>query len=288
MDHQSLEYPVVTRMESIFTVENSIILGALGSLGTLGALWYFGRKRMKEVQENMPTEEYSNEEIANDRVKEVWAYVGGGLVITTASASWFYHTFLGQSESGISSDRPYYFMTIGGITGLVSLMTTLYCPKTSLVAKHINWGIFNISMGATISPFGIFGSPLLVKAGALTATVVGSLSAIALSTTMSGSFLWLGAPLFISLNILTAARFLEMIFPRLQTSAWDDFMLLGGLLTFGGYLLHDTQAVLHKAKREPETHWDPINESMNLYLDIFNLAVRITKVLLKGEKKKKE
>lgn len=43
------------------------------------------------------------------------------------------------------------------------------------------------------------------------------------------------------------------------------------------YLLYDTQKIVHKAENDNE--FDPINESLEIYLDAINIFIRIVSIL---------
>lgn len=60
--------------------------------------------------------------------------------------------------------------------------------------------------------------------------------------------------------------------------------MYGGLVLFGGFTLYDTQRIVHNA--ETESYYDPVNESIGIYLDTINIFIRIA-MLLNGSGKKK-
>ena len=59
-----------------------------------------------------------------------------------------------------------------------------------------------------------------------------------------------------------------MIFSGLHT-----IYMYGGLVLFGGFLLYDTQKIIHNAENKPR--YDPVNNAMGIYLDTINIFVRI-------------
>lgn len=48
--------------------------------------------------------------------------------------------------------------------------------------------------------------------------------------------------------------------------------IYGGLVLFSMFLLYDTQKIVHKA--ETQVSFDPVNESVSIYLDILNIFMR--------------
>jgi FtsH-binding integral membrane protein len=56
--------------------------------------------------------------------------------------------------------------------------------------------------------------------------------------------------------------------------------IYGGLVLFSMFLLYDTQKIVHKA--ETSMRFDPVNESISIYLDILNIFMRIAMILANG------
>ena len=67
-------------------------------------------------------------------------------------------------------------------------------------------------------------------------------------------------------------------------ASMHSMAVYGGLILFGGFLLYDTQKIIKKA----ETHqpFDPINSSIDIYLDTINIFVRMAYLVAGGDKKK--
>jgi FtsH-binding integral membrane protein len=68
-----------------------------------------------------------------------------------------------------------------------------------------------------------------------------------------------------------------------QSPVLFNFWLYGGLLLNGGLVLYKTQAIIHHAKVKPV--YDPINESIGIYLSAINIFQRILLILM-GNKRK--
>ena len=60
--------------------------------------------------------------------------------------------------------------------------------------------------------------------------------------------------------------------------------IYGGLILFSMFLLYDTQKIVQKA--ENSLHFDPINESMGIYMDTINIFIRMASILAGGNRKK--
>lgn len=68
--------------------------------------------------------------------------------------------------------------------------------------------------------------------------------------------------------------------------------LYGGLVLFSGFLLYDTQKIIHKAERTPVNGYgvakfDPINNCISIYADTLNIFIRIAQILAMGGNRRK-
>ena len=146
--------------------------------------------------------------------------------------------------------------------------------------------VFTGLMGASIGPMLSYylsmnnGPTMVLQALGGTALVFFSLSAYALNSKKDFSFLggFLFAGLIMGLVAILANMFLAI--PALSLTLSVVFVML-----MAGYILFDTSRILHHAERLPPGHFDPIKESMSIYLDSVNLFVRIA-TILSGSKRK--
>jgi FtsH-binding integral membrane protein len=116
--------------------------------------------------------------------------------------------------------------------------------------------------------------------------VVGGLSTIA-ATAPSEKFLNMSGPLSIGLGFVFASSLASMFLPpttRLGLSLYS-ISVYGGLILFSFFLLYDTQKIVHKAERMP--NYDPVNNSISIYLDVLNIFMRIAMILSGNQKKVK-
>ena len=61
--------------------------------------------------------------------------------------------------------------------------------------------------------------------------------------------------------------------------------LYGGLVLFGGFMLYNTQKIVYRAERHPQyglQKFDPINNSIGIYVDTLNIFIRIAQILAMG------
>jgi len=68
--------------------------------------------------------------------------------------------------------------------------------------------------------------------------------------------------------------------------------LYGGLILFGGFILYDTQKIIHRAENHPNygfglKPYDPVNNSIGIYVDTLNIFIRIAQILaMQGGRRK--
>lgn len=60
--------------------------------------------------------------------------------------------------------------------------------------------------------------------------------------------------------------------------------LYGGLVLFSMFMLYDTQRIVRKA--EAYHDFDPINESISIYLNTINIFIRLAQILSGGNRRK--
>jgi FtsH-binding integral membrane protein len=124
-------------------------------------------------------------------------------------------------------------------------------------------------------PIAFLGGPIVLQAAAATGLMIGSLSAVA-AVSPSDSFLWMGGGLSIGLTCLVGASFASMFFPG--SSILQNVALYGGLGLFGAMTLYDTQKVVQKAKLQTDENFDPIGDSLGLFLNTVNVFVRMVQI----------
>lgn len=61
--------------------------------------------------------------------------------------------------------------------------------------------------------------------------------------------------------------------------------LYGGLVLFSMFMLYDTQRIVKKA--ESYHDFDPINESISIYLNTINIFIRMAQILALGGNRRK-
>jgi FtsH-binding integral membrane protein len=217
--------------------------------------------------------------LVSDRIKSTYGYVLGGLAATAVASMAFFKTKLPQL---IMRTNPWIYLGVGLATSFSLLIGTMVTDYDSNpITKHVTWLGFNGAIAADLCIFGMFGGPLIAQAALATGCVVGGLSLMAMNA-KPGSMEKFDTPLGIGLGIVVAAGLGAMLFPM---PLLHSISLYGGLAVFSGLTLTDTQKLIRNA--EDSFQYDPINESLGIYLDTINIFVRIVQILIdiKGNNK---
>lgn len=161
-----------------------------------------------------------------------------------------------------------------------------YSP--GLGTKQLAWAAHAAILGAVVAPLCFVGGPILLRAAWYTAGVVGGLSTIAVCAP-SEKFLTLGGPLAMGLGVVFASSLAGMFLPASTAlgAGLYSISLYGGLLLFSGFLLYDTQKIIKRAETQTMTAFDPVNNSIAIYLDTLNIFIRIVSILAGGGNRRK-
>jgi len=220
-------------------------------------------------------------EYVRQRVQSTYGYVTLGLGTTAAVATVMFRTGLAHR---VIAMNPMMFM-VGSMAGTIGLMLgTQYTDiNTNPVMKHVMWVGFNSAVALSLSTLGFMGGPLLLKAAMGTGVMVGSLSLIA-ANSPSDQFLWMAGPLTVGLGVVVVSSVGTLFFPA--SALLHNVCLYGGLGLFGGMVLYDTNKIRLVAERTPpQVPFDPINNSISVYLDTINIFIRIAQILALQKRK---
>lgn len=158
-------------------------------------------------------------------------------------------------------------------------------------SKQLAWAVHSAIVGAVVAPLCLVGGPILLRGAWYTAGIVGGLSTIAVCAP-SEKFLTMGAPLAMGLGVVFASSVAGMFLgPSTALGAGlYSISLYGGLLLFSGFLLYDTQKIVKRAENTPLVGgypYDPINNSISIYMDTLNIFIRIVTILAGGGNRRK-
>ena len=216
-----------------------------------------------------------------ERVKSTYRYCVLGISLTGASS---YVMFKAGLPAVLRKINPWLYL-FGSISTTVPLIiaTTTTDYYSSPALKHLLWGGFNVAMASNLSLLGFYGGPMISQAFMATGCVLSGLLLAASKQKDSFSLQKFEGPLSIGVSTLIAAGLGNLIFPMPILS---NVVLYGGLLTFSGLFVADTQKIYRNAQQP--CMFDPINESMGLYLDAINIFARILQLVAQAQGQKKE
>ncbi|KAL1234876.1 Growth hormone-inducible transmembrane protein [Trichinella pseudospiralis] len=243
-----------------------------GAALSIGALCYYGLGLSSEsgiLEQSMLWPEY-----VRNRVHSTYQYLGGSLLLTTASAMAVART---PSIMNILTRNSILgmFGTMAALIGTGTLCQSIAYDSAKLDAKHIAWALHCGTLGAVIAPLSFLGGPLLIRAACYTAGVVGGLSAVAVCAP-NEKFLNMGGVLAMGLGIVFVSSIGTFFLPptTMLGASMYSVVTYGGLVLFSGFLLHDTQRVVKIAEHYPTyalKPFDPINAQIGIYLDTINI-----------------
>merc|ERR1719312_157155 len=267
-----------------FSVGQGALAGA--SVMGLGALAYYGLGLSNT--EGAADRAMLWPEHVRQRIRDTYGYFGASIGITAATAVGVFRTPA--------------LMNIVASGGLIAMGVSIAAMiGTGMIArsipyepgfgkKQLAWMAHCAVMGTVIAPICILGGPILYRAAWYTAGMVGGLSTVA-ACAPSDKFLYMGGPLAMGFGVVFASSIASHFLP--PTTALGAGMysvaLYGGLILFGGFILYDTQKIIHKAERHPigwgAQKYDPINSSMHIYTDTLNIFIRIAQILAMQKRK---
>lgn len=280
--------PVKTSIEHVGTMHNYglLTIGAASAVG-IGALCYYGLG-MSNVEGALERSVLWPQYV-KDRIHSTYAHLGTGFGISAAAA---YATFKSPAAMRVLSSGSLLF-TFGSLAALVaSSMVVQSIPyEPGLGIKQLAWVGHCSLLGMILAPLSMFGGPALIRAATYTAGIVGGLSAIAVCAP-SEKFLVNTAPISLGLGAVVASSIGSMFLPPTSKIGLGLYgiALYGGLLVFSGLLLYDTQKTIKKAELHPAysmAPYDPINNSLHIYMDIINIFIRMLQIFGGGGQRRK-
>lgn len=280
--------PIKTTLDQANSMHNygMLTIGIAGATG-IGALCYYGLG-MSNVEGALERSVLWPQYV-KDRIQSTYTHLGLGFGISTAAA---YATFKSPALMRLVSGGSM-LIAIGSFAALIgSSMVVQSIPyEPGFGVKQLAWASHCSLLGMILAPLSMFGGPALIRAATYTAGIVGGLSAIAVCAP-SERFLVTTAPLSIGLGAVVASSIGSMFLPPTSRIGLGLYgiSLYGGLLVFSGLLLYDTQKTIKKAELHPAYSmgpYDPINNSLHIYMDIVNIFIRMLQVFGGGGQRRK-
>lgn len=279
--------PVGTTLDNVSTMHNYGMLSlGLASAAGIGALCYYGLG-MSNV-EGALERSVLWPQFVKDRIHSTYAHLGLGFGISAAAA---YATFSSPAALRLMSGGSL-MLAIGSMAALVgsSIVVQSIPYEPGLGIKQLAWAGHCSLLGMILAPLSMVGGPALLRAATYTAGIVGGLSAIAVCAP-SERFLVSTAPLSIGLGAVVASSIGSLFLPPTSKIGLGLYgiAMYGGLIVFSGLLLYDTQKTIKKAELHPAysmAPYDPINNSLHIYMDIVNIFIRMLAIFGGGQRRK--
>merc|ERR1712001_547238 len=158
--------------------------------------------------------------------------------------------------------------------------------------KQLAWLGHCALIGGVIAPVCLLGGPIITRAAWYTAGVVGGLTTVA-ATAPSDKFLYMGGPLAMGFGVIFMSSIASAFLPPTTAlgAGVHSLALYGGLVLFSGFLLYDTQKIIHRAENHPNgwgvDKYDPVNNSIGIYISTMNIFIRIAQILAMGGNRRK-
>ncbi|KAI0639522.1 Bax inhibitor family protein [Trametes polyzona] len=218
---------------------------------------------------------------------ESFQYTGGGLAITAIAAR---ALFKNGFAFRIMSANPWLVLGVSLVGSIGTMMGAMYTSPENKVLKHAFWLGFNACQAATLSPLFFVSPAILSRAALYTCGVVGSLSYVG-ATAKNDTYLYMGGPLLAGVTVVALSSLAPMALPLgLRGLAISEAIsLYGGLAVFSGFVLYDTQKILHNARlaEQGRIPRDPLKESIALELDMINIFIRLVQILGQRQQNRK-
>eukprot|EP01039_Chlorochromonas_danica_P000748 gene748-812_t len=194
--------------------------------------------------------------------------------MTGLSGCVFYHLGFGEYLA-MSSPFACFAMQMMALTPLL-VGTIVTDMNQKPILKKALWMGLNTAMGASCCLVGYFGGPLITEAAIITGTMMCGLSAVGFKADPYQLAKY-EAPLRTGLTGLVVVGLLGLFSPN---PLFQNISLYGGLVVFSGLTITDTRRLITNAEERGQ-NFDPINESLAIYLNSINLFVRVLSILSK-------
>merc|ERR1711997_233674 len=270
-----------------FSIGQGAVAGA-SALG-LGALAFYGLGFSGEV--GAVDKAVVWPDYVKQRIRDTYMYFGASIGVTAASAG---AIFRSPAMMNIVMRQGWVALGVSIAAMIGSGMLVRSIPyQGGFGKKQLAWIGHCAVIGGVIAPICLLGGPIITRAAWYTAGVVGGLTTVA-ATAPSDKFLYMGGPLAMGFGVIFMSSIASSFLP--PTTALGagvySLALYGGLILFGGFILYDTQKIIHRAENHPNwgygvTKFDPINNSIGIYADTLNIFIRIAQILaMQGGRRK--
>lgn len=205
------------------------------------------------------------------RVRQTLMYFGGGLGLTGAMVA-------ALRNSSLVYMNPW-LLLIGSLGFLIGTQMTSYYQ--SPVVKHALWlGFLGFTAMGLVPLINMAGMPVVYDALFATGMAMAALGAVAYNAPSEQFLMW-GGTLGVGLGAMIGIGLLQMFYP---SPTLFNIWLYGGLLLFGAFTMYDVQKIIYNAKMKQ--YYDPINESLGIYLDFIIIFQKFLLIFMQNKNKK--
>uniref|UniRef100_A0A1I7Y2I9 Growth hormone-inducible transmembrane protein n=1 Tax=Steinernema glaseri TaxID=37863 RepID=A0A1I7Y2I9_9BILA len=252
------------------------------SLAGIGMLCWYGLGMSKDISIVNKAALWPQE--VRDRLKSTYGHLVGSVLMTggfgyLASRS---PVLLRMSAGGGL------MATLGWCAAMIAAgVACRSIPYDNTLVKYMAWATHCGVLGACFASLALVGGPVLMRAAWYTAAITAGLSTTA-ACAPSEKFLYMGGALSMGLAVMFAACLGSFLLPphSMAAAGMASFIMYGGLILFGGFLLYDTQKVVKMAERHNDyrynfdgsvvkSSFDPINAQMSIFMDMVNIFIRL-------------
>ena len=257
-------------------------LFGLGAGGLAYVSYHAGKARDEHLKTLLSTGTRVSPKISLQRTKDTVTYFGSGLGLTSLMTYAMSRSekFMLMNLKIMSHKYMFLILTIPAyIFAIYGMSKTPSVENTNI--KHGCWLLFNGLMAFTISPLVVLsGAKLVTEAALITGGAVGGLSYVSYIA-KNDSFLGMNGFLAAGSGVMCACAMASFF---TNSPVINNIWLYGGLALFLAYILYDVQQI--KIKAENQVVYDPLRESLHLYMDTINIFIRVLMIL--NDKKNKK
>ena len=243
---------------------------ALGiAVGGLGLLSMKNMSVKANYQKNLlNTKEAYNQQVVLKRTKDTVLYFTGGLALTGVIT-----TMMARNPRILS-------FAMSPLTLFLTLPANFFFTyqirkqHEGSLLKDLSFLGFNSTISFVLCPLAAFIPAVVLRdAAVLTTGLMGGLGIVALSAKDDAFLNWSGV-LGGGLGCLAALSIANIF---LNSPVIHNIWLYGGLALFSAVTMYDLKEIQNRAKRE--LHFDPMAQSISIYMDFINLFVRLAMIM---------
>jgi len=250
-------------------------LFGLGTAGLVYVTYQAGLSRDEYLKSALYSGSLVHQNIVIQRTKDTLSFFCAGLGLTSLLTYSMMRSPTFLTLYAKVSMRPfmYLFLTIPTMILTVYGINKPALPQNTAI-KHISWFAFNSIMSFTIAPFVYMaGAQLAAQASLITAGAVGGLAYVAY-VSKNDAFLGMNGFLAAGSGVMLSCAIASFF---TNSALINNIWLYGGLALFLAYVLYDVNQI--KIKAERTAYFDPMSESIHIYMDTINIFVRILMIL---------